>query len=145
MEVECSSQTYFTENECGICQDGGEVTTDAKGAIVNAQEFSWENSLTGKNQNFYKSGQPVAEIKTNIGTASTAWDQMGLDWGTDIIFTKVDIQNIFSLEAGKTVKIKTIADKTNIPITSIKNTANAYLMLKIPISYYELAMGASSQ
>lgn len=80
LEVECSSKTYFTDNKCDICQDGGEITTNSTTAIINAQELTWENSLTGINQNFYKSGQPSPEIKTNIGSPSVTWDQAGLDW-----------------------------------------------------------------
>jgi len=74
-KVECSSQTYFKDNQCQVCYDGGEITPDSKGVKLNQQDMSWENTLTGINQNFYETSQSLAEIKTNIGTVTTPWDE----------------------------------------------------------------------
>lgn len=143
--VECSTKPYFSDNQCQVCYDGGEITPDAKGVTLTAQELPWENTLDGINQNFYETSQGIAEIKTNIGTAPSPWDETGLDWGTDVVWKDLDGLNLYSLDAGKTITIKTIKDKTAIPLSSMKQDANPYFMLKIPISYYELKMGTFAE
>lgn len=48
---------------------------------------------------------------------------------------------MFSLDAGKKITVKTIADKTSVPLTGVKEVTDPYFVVKIPISYYELKMG----
>lgn len=103
--------------------------------------LGWENELDGINQNFYESSQSIAEIKTNIGTAPNPWDETGLEWGTDVKWTDNDGLNVYSLDAGKTIQIKTISGEASIPLTSPKQPTDPHFVVKIPISYYELKMG----
>lgn len=124
-----------------MCYEGGEVTPDATGVKLKEVILEWENNLDGINQNFYETSQNIAEIKTNIGTAPNPWDETGLEWGTDVKWTDNDGLNIFSLDAGKTIQIKTISGEVSIPLTSPKQPTNPHLVVKIPISYYELKMG----
>lgn len=139
--VECSSKTYFSDNQCEVCYEGGEVTPDTNGVKLKEVILEWENDLDGVNQNFYETSQNIAEIKTNIGTAPNPWDETGLEWGTSIKWTDNDGLNIYSLDAGKTIQIKTIKADTNITLTSPKQPADPHFVVKIPISYYELKMG----
>jgi hypothetical protein len=143
--VECSSQAYFADNQCQVCYDGGEITPDTKGVKLNEQDMSWENTLSGINQNFYETSQSIAEIKTNIGTPITPWDETGLEWGPDVIWKDNDGLNYFTLVAGNTIKIKTIKDATEVALTSPKQPANPYFVVKVPISYYELKMGTFNE
>lgn len=48
---------------------------------------------------------------------------------------------MYSLDAGKTIQIKTIKADTSITLTSPKQPTDPYLVVKTPISYYELKMG----
>ncbi len=139
--VECSSQKYFTDNQCQVCQTAGDAATTDTSITLTKQDLSWENTLDGINQNFYETSQSSAEIKTNIATAPTTWDEKGLTWGTDVVWKDLDGLNMFSLDAGKTLTIKTIADKTSVALTSPKQVTDAYFVVKVPISYYELKMG----
>lgn len=139
--VDCSSKTYFSENQCDICYDGGEVTPESDGVKLNEIDLSWENTLAEINQNFYETSQNIAEIKTNIGTAPNPWDETGLEWTTDVVWKDLDGLNMYSLDAGKTINMKTVKPNTKIPLTSPKQPTTPYLVAKIPISYYELKMG----
>ncbi len=139
--VECTSQKYFSDNQCQICQDGGDATSTDTSITLPKQDLSWENTLDGINQNFYETSQSPAEIKTNIATAPATWDEKGLDWGTDVVWKDLDGLNMFSLDAGKTITVKNIADKTSVTLTSPKQVADPYFVVKVPISYYELKMG----
>jgi hypothetical protein len=139
--VECSSKTYFSDNQCEICYEGGEITPETSGLKLKEVVMEWENDLNGINQNFYETSQDIAEIKTNIGTPSNPWDEKGLEWGTDVVWKDVDGLNMYSLDAGKTIQIKTIKADTNITLTSPKQPADPHFVVKIPISYYELKMG----
>lgn len=78
--VECSSKPYFSDNQCDVCYEGGEVTPDTNGVKLKTVTLEWENDLDGINQNFYETSQSIAEIKTNIGTAPNPWDETGLEW-----------------------------------------------------------------
>lgn len=81
-----------------------------------------------------------------MGTAPATWDENGLDWGTDVVWKDLDGLNMYSLDAGKTITIKTIKDATGIPLTSMKkDVTKPYLVVKIPISYYELKMGTFNE
>ncbi len=81
-----------------------------------------------------------------MGTAPASWDETGLDWGTDVVWKDLDGLNMYSLDAGKTITVKTIQNATTIPLTSIKkDVTKPYLMVKIPISYYELKMGTFNE
>lgn|GEM_PF-2979610 len=68
------------------------------------------------------------------------WDQKGLTWGVSVVWKDLDGLNIFSLDAGANITIKSI-DLTTVSLTQIKPVTEPYFMLKIPISYYELKMG----
>lgn len=48
---------------------------------------------------------------------------------------------MYSLDAGKTIQIKTIKADTSITLTSPKQPTAPYFVVKTPISYYELKMG----
>jgi hypothetical protein len=139
--VECSSKTYFSDNQCEVCYDGGEVTPDINGVKLKEVVLEWENDLAGINQNFYETSQSIAEIKTNIGTAPNPWDETGLEWWSDIVWKDLDGLNMYSLDAGKTIQIKTIKADTSITLTSPKQPTAPYFVVKTPISYYELKMG----
>lgn len=43
--IECSSKTYFSENQCDVCYDGGEITPETDGIKLNEVNLSWENTL----------------------------------------------------------------------------------------------------
>ena len=73
--VECTSQKYFSDNQCQVCQDGGDATSTDTSITLPKQDLSWENTLDGINQNFYETSQSPAEIKTNIATAPATWDE----------------------------------------------------------------------
>lgn len=139
--VACADKKYFSDNECQVCQDGGEVETTATSITLTKQELSWENELDGINQNFYETSQNPAELKTNIATPPTTWDEKGLTWGSDVVWKDLDGLNMFSLDAGKKITIKTIADKTSVALTNAKQVTDPYFVVKVPISYYELKMG----
>lgn len=139
--IECSSKTYFTENQCEVCYDGGEINTVSGEVQLKKMTLSWENKLDSINQNFYETSQSIAEIKTNMGTAPNPWDETGLEWASDIVWKDNDDLNIFTLTAGKTVNIKEIAADTKVTLTSPKQPTSPHLVVKIPISYYELKMG----
>ncbi|MBP7773752.1 hypothetical protein KA071_01555 [Candidatus Gracilibacteria bacterium] len=143
--VECSSKTYFSDNQCEVCYEGGEVTPDTNGIKLKEVTMEWENELDGINQNFYETSQGIAEIKTNIGTAPNPWDETGLEWGSDVVWKDLDGLNMYSLDAGKTIQIKTIKADTNITLTSPKQPTDPYLVVKTPISYYELKMGTFNE
>ena len=78
--IACADKQYFSDNECQVCQDGGEVSTTATNITLTKQDLSWENELDGINQNFDKTRQAPAEIKKNIATAPTTRDEKGLTW-----------------------------------------------------------------
>ncbi len=140
--AECSAEKYFSDNQCQVCYTATEeAKSDTKGFLLPAADIPWENELDGINQNFYKSSQSVPEIKTNLGTAPATWDEKGLTWSTDVVWKDLDGLEMFSLDAGKTIKIKSIEKDTLLPVNSIKDSTNPYLVLKLPISYYELKMG----
>lgn len=140
--AECSAEKYFSDNQCQVCYTATEeAKSDTKGFLLPAADIPWENELDGINQNFYKSSQSVPEIKTNLGTAPATWDEKGLTWSTDVVWKDLDGLEMFSLDAGKTIKIKSIEKDTLLPVNSLKDTTSPYLVLKLPISYYELKMG----
>lgn len=140
--AECSAEKYFSDNQCQVCYTATEeAKSDTKGFLLPAADIPWENELDGINQNFYKSSQSVPEIKTNLGTAPATWDEKGLTWSTDVVWKDLDGLEMFSLDAGKTIKIKSIEKDTLLPVNSIKDATSPYLVLKLPISYYELKMG----
>ncbi len=140
--AECSAEKYFSDNQCQVCYTATEeAKSDTKGFLLPAADMPWENELDGINQNFYKSSQSVPEIKTNLGTAPATWDEKGLTWSTDVVWKDLDGLEMFSLDAGKTIKIKSIEKDTLLPVNSIKDATSPYLVLKLPISYYELKMG----
>lgn len=140
--AECSTEKYFSDNQCQVCYTATEeAKSDTKGFLLPAADIPWENELDGINQNFYKSSQSVPEIKTNLGTAPATWDEKGLTWSTDVVWKDLDGLEMFSLDAGKTIKIKSIEKDTLLPVNSIKDATSPYLVLKLPISYYELKMG----
>mgnify|MGYP000196206664 FL=1 len=140
--AECSAEKYFSDNQCQVCYTANEeAKSDTKGFLLPASDIPWENTLDGINQNFYKSSQSVPEIKTNLGTAPATWDEKGLTWSTDVVWKDLDGLEMFSLDAGKTINIKSIEKDTLLPVNSIKDATSPYLVLKLPISYYELKMG----
>lgn len=140
--AECSAEKYFSDNQCQVCYTATEeAKSDTKGFLLPAADIPWENELDGINQNFYKSSQSVPEIKTNLGTAPATWDEKGLTWSTDVVWKDLDGLEMFSLDAGKTIKIKSIEKDTLLPVNSMKDATSPYLVLKLPISYYELKMG----
>ncbi len=139
--VECSSKTYFSDNQCEVCYEGGEVTPEASGVKLKEVVMEWENDLDGINQNFYETSQDIAEIKTNIGTPSSPWDETGLEWGADVVWKDIDGLNMLTLNPGKTIQVKIIKADSNITLTSPKQPADPHIVVKIPISYYELKMG----
>lgn len=140
--AECSAEKFFSDNQCQVCYTANEeAKSDTKGFLLPASNIPWENTLDGINQNFYESSQSVPEIKTNLGTAPATWDEKGLTWSTDVVWKDLDGLEMFSLDAGKTINIKSIEKDTLLPVNSIKDVTSPYLVLKLPISYYELKMG----
>ena len=138
--VECSTEKIFSDNTCQVCFTGGEATPDTKGILLPLGDVPWENALDGINQNFYQTGQTKAEIKTNIGTPAATWDEKGLTWAKDVIWKDLDGLQMFSLDAAKTINIKSIEKDTLLPLTAMKQVENPFVVIKIPISYYELKM-----
>lgn len=140
--AECSAEKFFSDNQCQVCYTANEeAKSDTKGFLLPASDIPWENTLDGINQNFYESSQSVPEIKTNLGTSPATWDEKGLTWSTDVVWKDLDGLEMFSLDAGKTINIKSIEKDTLLPVNSIKDVTSPYLVLKLPISYYELKMG----
>jgi len=138
--VTCNDKKYFSDNGCQVCQNWGEAETTTTSIAIPKQDLLWENTLEGINQNFYETSQTAPEIKTNIGIPPIVWDQKGLTWGVSVVWKDLDGLNIFSLDAGANITIKSI-DLTTVSLTQIKPVTEPYFMLKIPISYYELKMG----
>lgn len=121
-EIECSTDTVFSENSCNQCFDGGNKST---GDNIGLLSDDWLN-VTSSDKILYKEEQSMPKMM-NLGDTNTTWSQSPenneefWEYTTDFDGFYSDDQEGYVLPAGKSVTW--IKSKLSSTYTLDANTA----------------------
>ncbi|MDQ1344326.1 MAG: hypothetical protein QG650_1046 [Patescibacteria group bacterium] len=142
-EIECSTQAFFTANNCNQCFEGGKV---AVGQKITGLYDTWTNK-NATEQIAYKDEQVYPEM-VNLGGEGVSWKNTPSDpatfwkYGTEVLWvdslTGTGKQE-FVLDPSKTVTFMEADLGANVSLEKSDKTAGEYVgLMKFPVAFHDV-------